>query len=324
MAVRLNRRMFLKTVGAATAALNPAAQAAAAVITPQKPQKFLAGFAPSSLGINIDGFWHAMEAASKAGFHNIEVDNSHLKIAQAYVDNTSEFTDRMEALNLRLVGLNESYSLLDTTKFNEIAEENRLIGRFMQAVGGIYTGPYGPLTNDEELIRKIAQLCNEEGKRLIESNGIKFSYHTHSSLGFRRLMDLTDPRYVNLTADLAWLARGYSTRGELAPPGDALEVVRAYASRLCTIHMKDFDPEYEFDYNGKHYKGGVVLPGQGVVDFPSVVNFLREAGWEGQWMGEIVGIGTYDFERTPEAVKVYPYFRDYMVNELGLSLDLQI
>ena len=268
--MELDRRSFLKTAGAFAAAgvLSTGNKSSVAEAASTKPQKFLAGMAPGSLGMSIDGFWHTMEASSKVGFHNIEVDNSQLKLAQAYINKTGEFKDRMDKLQLRLVGLNESYSLLDTTKYDAIADENRLIGRFMQAIGGIYTGPYGPLTNDEELIRKIAVLCNNEGKRLMETNGIKFAYHTHSSLGLRRLMDLTDHRYVNLTTDLGWLAHGYSTRGETSPPADALEVVRAYESRLCTVHMKDWDPNPEYDYNGQHYKGAVTVPGKGIVNFP--------------------------------------------------------
>jgi len=326
MKPELDRRSFLKSAGAmaAASALSTASASSFAATPSTKPQKFLAGMAPGSLGINIDAFWHTMEASSKVGFHNIEVDNSQLKLAQAYINKTGEFKDRMDKLQLRLVGLNEAYSLLDPSKYGVITEENILIGKFMQAVGGIYTGPYGPLTNDEDLIRKIAQLCNQEGKRLKENNGIKFAYHTHSSLGFRRLMDVTDPRYVNLTTDLGWLARGYSTRGESSPPTDALEVVRAYESRLCTVHMKDWDPNPEYDYNGQHYKGAVTVPGKGIVNFPAVADFLKEAGWEGQWLGEHVGIGTYEFERTPEAVNVYPEYKNYMVNVLHLNLALKV
>jgi len=170
--MQVNRRSFLKSAGALSAVglLGTANPSSVAQAASTKPQKFLAGMAPGSLGINIDGFWHTMEAASKVGFHNIEVDNSQLKLAQAYINKTGEFKDRMDKLQLRLVGLNESYSLLDTTKYDTIAEENRLIGKFMQAIGGIYTGPYGPLTNDETLIRKIAAPCNDEGNRLMETN----------------------------------------------------------------------------------------------------------------------------------------------------------
>jgi hypothetical protein len=187
MELKLDRRSFLKSAGALSAAgmLTTTSRSSVAQAASTKPQKFLAGMAPGSLGITIDGFWHTMEASSKVGFHNIEVDNSQLKLAQAYINKTGEFKDRMDKLQLRLVGLNESYSLLDTTKYDEIAQENRLIGKFMQAVGGIYTGPYGPLTNDEDLIRKIAVLCNQEGKRLMETNGIKFADHRPGLAGAR-------------------------------------------------------------------------------------------------------------------------------------------
>jgi sugar phosphate isomerase/epimerase len=285
----------------------------------KKPQKFQAGFAPATAP-TLESYWNNMEASARVGFQAIETDNSRLKLAQAYVNRTGEFKDKMAGLKLRLVGLNEAYSLLDPAKYRDIREENAIIGKFMQAVGGVYTGPYGPLTNDEVLIRQIAKLCDEEGKRLWETNGIRFCYHTHSSLGFRRLMDLTDRRYVFLNPDLAWLARGYSASGEVSPPADALDVCRAYISRVCAIHLKDYDPNYEFEYQGKHWKGGVVLPGKGVVNFPAVVDFLKEAEFTGFFLGEHVGIGTYDYVRTPDAVNAYPAFRDNMVNTLGLSL----
>jgi sugar phosphate isomerase/epimerase len=68
----------------------------------------------------------------------------------------------------------------------------------------------------------------------------------------------------------------------------------------------------------------VTVPGKGIVNFPAVVDFLREAGWAGQWLGEHVGIGTYEFEKTPQAVDIYPEYRDYMVNVLHLNLGLKV
>jgi sugar phosphate isomerase/epimerase len=322
MHAHIDRRTFLKSAGVAAAATMAAGRPlpAFAATAVGKPQKFFAGFAPNSLGVNIDTFWMNMEECSKVGFYHIEVDNSQLKLAQAYINRTSEFKDRMDKLNLRLVGLNEAYSLLDPAKYGDIREENALIGRFMKAIGGVYTGPYGALSNDEDLMRQIGRLCDQEGKRLWEDHGIKFSYHTHSSRGFRRLMDLTDPRYVHLNPDLGWLARGFSTREEDEKPSNALEVCRAYLSRICTIHMKDYDPNYEFDYQGRHLKGGVVLPGKGIVNFPEVVDFLKEAEFTGYWLGEHVGIGTYEYVRTPESMTTYPVFKEYMTKTLGLSL----
>lgn len=308
----MDRREFFKTAavvaGAAVWATRSIEVAEAATT---KPQKFLAGFAPATDG-TMESFWRNMEACSKVGFHTIEVDNSRLKLAQAYVNRISEFKDRMAKLKLKLVGLNEVYPLLDPAKYDDIRKENAIIGKFMQGIGGTYTGPYGGLSEDEEIMRGLGKLCDEEGRRVLEENGIRFAYHTHSSVGFRRLMDLTDPRKVWLTCDLGWL--------EMRGNSDAVQVCKAYRSRLMTLHFKDFDPNYEFDYQGKHYKGGIVIPGHGIVDFPAVVEFLKESDFDGCVLGEHIGLGTYEFVRSPESVNAYPEFKTYLVNKLGLKI----
>jgi sugar phosphate isomerase/epimerase len=313
MTKHIHRRHFVQSAAlAASAGFVAAAGMNPLLAATTNPQKFKAGFAPATDG-TLESFWHNMEACSKVGFHHIEVDNSLLHLAEAYGDRPEEFKDRMAKLNLKLVGLNHSYPLLDPTKHEEISKENRIIGKFLKGVGAIYAGPYGALSDDEEPMRKLAKFMEEEGKRMRGESGVVFAYHTHSSTGFRRLMDLTNPAWVNLTIDMGWITmRGSS---------DAIEVLRAYHSRLMTLHLKDFDPDYEFDYRGEHYKGGIVLPGKGIVDFPGVVAFLKESEWKRCFLGEHIGLGTYDYVRTPESVNAYPHFRDYMEKQLGLSLN---
>ncbi len=309
---QIARRTFLKSAGilagASVLAATPWHTLGAKT---NKPQNFLAGFAPATDG-TLEFFWRSMEACAKTGFHSLEVDNSRLKLAEAYVDRPAEFKDRMAKLDLRLVGLNQSYGLLDTSKYDEIRKENVVIGKFLKGIGSIYAGPYGALSDDEEQMRTLARFMNEEGKKMKELYGIRYSYHTHSSTGFRRLMDLTNPTYLSLNTDLGWLGLRGGT--------DAVEVLRAYRSRIMTIHLKDFDPNYEFDWQGKHYKGGIVVPGKGAVDFPAVVEFLKESDFDGCLLGEHIGLGTYDYVRRPESVEAYPAFRDYMVERLGLKL----
>lgn len=307
----MHRRTFLQTAGTLARAavlvspLLPQARAAT-----NKPQKFLAGFAPATDG-SLESFWRNMEACAKVGFHTIEVDNSRLKLAQAYASRVNEFKDRMAALSLRLVGLNEVYPLLEPAKYPDIRRENEIIGKFLQAIGAIYTGPYGALSEDEEGMRALARFANEEGRRSREKYGIRFAYHTHSSVGFRRLMDLTKPGDVWLTIDLGWVGlRGGS---------DAVQVVKAYRSRLMTLHYKDYDPNYEFDYQGQHHKGGIVIPGKGVIDFAAVTEFLKESDFDGCVLGEHIGLGTYDFVRSKESVTAYPAFKAYF-DKLGLKL----
>jgi hypothetical protein len=123
----------------------------------------------------------------------------------------------MGKLNLRLVGLNQGYRFTEPNGADAIKEKNILVGRFLKDVGGAYIcwagalapGAFGEQVEDEGEMRRLAKLANEEGQRLMEDFGVRFSYHTNSTFGFRRLMDLTNPAYLGLTTDLGWLrARG--------------------------------------------------------------------------------------------------------------------
>jgi sugar phosphate isomerase/epimerase len=316
----MDRRKFFKTAsvlaGARILAPSPASLLFAKT---GQPQRFRVGFGPATDG-TLASYWMRMKALSGAGFHYIEVDNGVVKIAENYAAKSSEFRDRMAKLNLRLTGLNQGYRFTDPGTDGAIREQNTLLGRFLKDVGGAYIGWEGALApgafpeqvEDESEMRRIAKLANEEGKRLKEDFGIRFSYHTNSTFGFRRLMDLTNPAYLGITTDLGWLrARGN---------GDALEVLRAYRSRLTAVHFKDFDPNLEWNDRNTHGKGGMVVAGQGTVNFPAVVDFLKETEFDGFVHGEHIGLGTYDFVRSPRELEVYPRYKDYFVDTLGLKL----
>ena len=285
----------------------------------KKTQRFVAGFAPATDG-TAESYWRNCTACSRAGFHLIETSNTRLQLPQTYLNRTSEFRDQMAKLNLRLLGLNQNHSFLDPTQATDIREKNTVLGRFLKAVGATYIGWEGIIVpaeesggqESEEDLRRIARLANEEGKRLWEEDGLKFTYHPQSTAGLGRLLDLTNPAYVHLNPDLGWLA----ARGG----ADALQICQAYLSRIVAIHLKDYDPNLEFEYQGKHQKGGTVLPGSGVIKFPALVDFLKEAEFEGCLMGEYIGLGTFDFARSPEGVSVIPVYKEYMVVRLGLQI----
>jgi sugar phosphate isomerase/epimerase len=316
----MDRRKFFKTAGVLAGAQIVASSGAARLFgKTDKPQRFRVGFGPATDG-TPDSYWMRMKALSEAGFHYVEVDNGVVKIAETYAANPGEFRDRMAKLNLRLAGLNQGYRFTEPETAGAIKEKNILVGRFLRDVGGAYIGwegalapgAFGEQVEDEGEMRRIAALANEEGKRLKEDFGIRFSYHTNSTFGFRRLMDLTNPAYLGITTDLGWLrARGN---------GDALEVLRAYRSRLTAVHFKDFDPNLEWNDRNTRGKGGMVVAGQGTVNFPAVVEFLKETEFDGFVHGEHIGLGTYDFVRSPRELEVYPKYKEYFVDALGLKL----
>ena len=284
-----------------------------------KAQRFVVGFAPATDG-TTESYWRSCTACSRAGFHRIETNNTRLQLPQSYLGRTLEFRDRMAKLNLSLVGMNQNHAFLDPTQASDIREKNTLLGRFLRTAGATYIGWEGSIVSSEDSggqeseqdLRRVAALANEEGKRLWEENGLKFTYHPQSTAGLHRLMDLTNPAYVHLNPDLGWLA----ARGG----ADAVEICKSYLSRIVAIHLKDYDPKREFEDQGKRQRGGTVLPGSGIVRFQALVEFLREAEFDGYLMGEYIGLGTIDIARSPEGLAVIPVYKEYMVNRLGLQI----
>jgi sugar phosphate isomerase/epimerase len=306
MTTFISRRDFVQYAGFAVAAgLQTVETKGSVVSASERPQKFLAGFAPATAG-TVDSYWKVCDGCADTGFRNLEVDNTRLLIAEEYVNRVSEFRDEMSKRDLRLVGLNQAFSFVDPTKRDEIGKKTELLGKFLKGIGGIYLGWQGSLSESEEESRHIAQVADFEGKRLWEENGIRLTYHPHSTSGVGRMLDLTKPEFVYFNPDLGWL--GY--RGG----ADALEICKAYRSRLACIHFKDFDPNVEYEVRGTPRKGGIVTIGKGVIDFPAVVDFLKESEFDGCVLGEHSGA------RTPESKDIYQEYKTYMAEKLRLQL----
>jgi inosose dehydratase len=82
------------------------------------------------------------------------------------------------------------------------------------------------------------------GKALLEEYGVHQQFHSHadSHIGTYRevekLLELTDPRYVNLCLDTGHFAY-YG--------GDNLTMINAHPDRIGYLHLKQIDPELRFD-----------------------------------------------------------------------------
>jgi sugar phosphate isomerase/epimerase len=171
----------------------------------------------------------------------------------------------MDKLNLRLLGLNQNHSFLDATQATDIREKNTVLARFLKGVEATYIGWEGIIVpaeesgglETEEEQRRVARLAKVEGKKLWEEDGLKFTYHLQFTAGLGRLMDLTNSAHVHLNPDLGRLA----ARGG----ADVLQICQAYLSRIVAIHLKDYDPNLEFEDEGKHQKGGAVPSGSDVI-----------------------------------------------------------
>ena len=92
-------------------------------------------------------------------------------------------------------------------------------------------------------------------------------------------MELTDPELVGLCLDMGHYAFG---------GGDPVEALEKYYSRIWHVHFKDYSPEvgqdsreHSYDYFKSVEEGVFCELGKGSVDFPSIVNILKERGYSG-------------------------------------------
>jgi len=131
----------------------------------------------------------------------------------------------------------------------------------------------------------------EEVARAVRSEtGLRTVFHHHCA-GFverpdevGRLLDMTDPGLLGLVLDTGHYTYGCGGND----PEVVLEGLDRFAKRIWYMHFKDCHPEIAdrarregWDYFEAIRRGVFCELGRGCVDFPAVLNGLRQQGYEG-------------------------------------------
>ncbi len=140
--------------------------------------------------------------------------------------------------------------------------------------------PEGGPTDDQ--LKRLADTLNELGRQTI-AMGVKLAPHPHiwgpmeREEEVRRVMDLTDPNYVWMTADTGHLVLGGAS---------AAQIIDDYFPRVAEIHLKDTYAKYRGNKSTpsreQHNVASVYHNmGGGGVDFPAVFKVLRDRHFKG-------------------------------------------
>jgi len=157
----------------------------------------------------------------------------------------------------------------------------------------------GGKENTEENYRKNARLLAKVGKRAQQYRA-KVCYHNHwqeivnNAMGTRIICEETTPELVSLCVDTYWVRCG-----GLSPA----EFIEEHLDRVAILHLKDGTEEgmrkYEF-----------LELGQGIVDFPAVIEVVKSADIE--WY-------VVEQDRTNKTPKEsMAISREYLRTKLGL------
>ncbi|MEN9891748.1 MAG: myo-inosose-2 dehydratase [Pseudomonadota bacterium] len=161
-----------------------------------------------------------------------------------------------------------------------------------------------PQFASDEAWQRYAKRLDAFGAHLIATYGIQLAYHHHmgayveSPADVDKLMALTDPAKVFLLFDT-----GHAYFGGAANPTDLL---KKHVSRVVHVHCKDVrTPVINLARNEQwSFLHGVLngiytVPGDGSLDYATVLRTLREAGYEG-WL-------VVEAEQDPAVAPSYEY-----------------
>jgi len=176
----------------------------------------------------------------------------------------------------------------DPKPFLVLADENGTVPERTQNAGRV--NPAMGLSDAEWGV--FAEGANAIGRAILAETGLSTVLHHHCA-GYvetpgeiARFLDLTDPAAINLVFDTGHYA--YGSGG-----GDVVAALDRFRDRIRYIHFKDCHPEVArqarergWDYFEALRHGVFCELGRGCVDFPAVLRWLRDTGYQGYTLVE--------------------------------------
>jgi inosose dehydratase len=175
-----------------------------------------------------------------------------------------------------------------------IADHVAFARDFLQPLGSdhwkVNMGQRPPGGPSDDQLKRLANTLNEIGRQTI-AMGIRLAPHPHiwgpleREKDMRRAMELSDPKYVWMTADTGHLVLG---------GGDPAQIISDYFPRVAEVHLKDTYAKYRGNTSTptqeEHRVASVYHNlGGGGVDFPAVFNVLRDRHYKGWAIFDVDG-----------------------------------
>lgn len=243
-------------------------------------------------------FEQCISEMALAGYSGSEVGNKYPKDPKVL----------KKALDIRGLEICNQWfsSFLITKPFEEVEKEFRDQCEFLHALGSKIIGAseqshsvQGDLEtpifghkydmNDQEW-DIFCDGMNSLGKISFEDYGIHLTFHHHmgtvvqSAKETDRMLDNTDPKYVNLLFDTGHFK--YCDE-------DPVSLIKKYVSRVKHVHLKDIRPEVVEKVKTENMSfldgvrvGAFTVPGDGCIDFKPIFDTLEEAGYKGYMLVE--------------------------------------
>lgn len=208
---------------------------------------------------------------SKVGYGYIEVLEGNLT---KYGNDISVLKDMLKKNNLKMMSVCVGANFIYKDALEDEMYHMETVAKLAEKVGVSYVGFCGGAIRGKGIQDSDYKLLAEgldQAAEIFRNYGVEASYHPHlgsmaeAPAQIDKLFSLTD---IKICPDLAHLAAG---------GGDPLEIVKKYYDRISFVHLKDLD------------KNGFAPLGTGSVDIDGVLKFLKEKGYEGDYLVEVDG-----------------------------------
>ena len=236
-----------------------------------------------------DGVEEGIRDCARYGFDGIEPFRDNIL---EYLDKPQALKDQLDAAGIALATCSNggpmSTNFIDPRKVPQTIDDHARFARDFIAHFGcthfklnLGRRPDKP-TTDEQL-KIMANALSELGKRTADV-GIRLAPHPHiwSPLErqneVERVLELTDPELVYLTADTAHLTLGGI---------DPVRLIRDHYPRVAALHWKDTPAKYRGQRGPtpsreEHNRVNLYKNlGTGGVDFPAILEILRKRNFQG-------------------------------------------
>ncbi|NLL35711.1 MAG: TIM barrel protein [Clostridiales bacterium] len=233
-------------------------------------------------------------------------------ISDFYSENPQELVELAEKYDVKIVNLYGHF----TFNVEEVLEKAKKQVKFLSEIGGKWYncqnagfGDDGPpeRPTDAKMVETMCRIANELGK-YAKSLGVTVCFHPHygTCVFTQEDIDLflanTNPEYVSLCVDTA-----HSVLAGIDPAA----LIRQYKDRVAYIHLKDVDTHALSKAEGPAKMGTFRALGQGTVNFPAVIDALKEIGYDDVVCVELDRPAVSNFQSAQ-------YSRNYIKNVLGM------
>ena len=248
----------------------------------------LYGTTSSIWGRQHDIVW-AVKRIASLGLQGIEPYGDAI---ERYRKNPTELKNIFDEAGITFIDasngeLGQSTNFLDPEQIPKTIADHVAFARdFLQPLGcdhwKVNMGQRPPGGPSDDQLKRLANTLNEIGRQTI-AMGIRLAPHPHiwgpleREKDIRRTMELTDPKYVWMTADTGHLVLGGA---------DAAQIISDYFPRVAEVHLKDTYARYRGNTSTptqeEHRVASVYHNlGGGGVDFAAVFKVLRDRHFKG-------------------------------------------